>query len=55
MTMMDKLNAMRAHGGAAHTHGLDDATIASFAANDGSLRPLSGRGRAATRAAPASR
>ncbi|MCW8926865.1 MAG: aminotransferase class III-fold pyridoxal phosphate-dependent enzyme, partial [Xanthomonadales bacterium] len=34
MTLMEKLNAMRAHGGAIHTHGLDDATITRFAAND---------------------
>ena len=34
MTMMDKLNAMRTHGGAIHTLGLDDATITRFAAND---------------------
>ncbi len=34
MTMMEKLNAMRAHGGAIYTHGLDDATITRFAAND---------------------
>lgn len=34
MTMMEKLNAMRAHGGAIRTHGLDDAAINRFAAND---------------------
>lgn len=34
MTMMEKLNAMRAHGGAIHTHGVDDATLTRFAEND---------------------
>ncbi len=34
MTLMEKLNAMRAHGGAIHTHGLDDADISRFAVSD---------------------
>jgi acetylornithine/succinyldiaminopimelate/putrescine aminotransferase len=34
MTMMEKLNAMRAHGGAIQTVGLDDATLQRFASED---------------------
>ena len=34
MTMMEKLNAMRSHGGAIQTFGLDDETVLRFAEND---------------------
>jgi len=34
MTMMEKLNAMRAHGGAVQTFGLDDETLLRFAQKD---------------------
>jgi acetylornithine/succinyldiaminopimelate/putrescine aminotransferase len=34
MKMMEKLNAMRSHGGAIKTHGLDDETLLQFAQND---------------------
>ena len=34
MTMMEKLNAMRAHGGAIQTIGLDDNTVQRFAKED---------------------
>ena len=34
MTMMEKLNAMRAHGGTVQTFGLDDETLLRFAQND---------------------
>jgi len=34
MKMMDKLNAMRAHGGAVLTQGLDKETLTRFAVND---------------------
>ena len=34
MKMLDKLNAMRRHGGAVQTHGLDDETLLKFAQKD---------------------
>ena len=34
MKMLEKLNAMRAHGGAIQTHGLDDKTVLKFAQLD---------------------
>ncbi len=34
MKMLEKLNAMRAHGGEIQTHGLDDATLLRFAEKD---------------------
>ena len=34
MKMMEKLNAMRSHGGAVQTFGLDDETVLRFAQND---------------------
>ena len=34
MKMLEKLNAMRSHGGAAQTHGLDDETLLKFAPKD---------------------
>ena len=34
MKMLEKLNAMRAHGGAVQTHGLDDETVLRFAQKD---------------------
>ena len=34
MKMMEKLNAMRSHGGAVQTHGLDDETLLKFASKD---------------------
>ena len=34
MKMLEKLNAMRAHGGAIQTHGLDDETVQRFAQQD---------------------
>jgi len=34
MKMLEKLNAMRSHGGAAQTDGLDDATLLRFAQKD---------------------
>jgi len=34
MTMLDKLNAMRDHGGAVQTRGLDDETLLKFARHD---------------------
>ena len=34
MKMQEKLNAMRAHGGAVQTHGLDDETLQRFAQTD---------------------
>jgi len=34
MTMMEKLNAMRTHGGTVQTHGLDDDTLLRFAQKD---------------------
>ena len=34
MNMLEKLNAMRAHGGAIQTHGLDDETVLRFAQQD---------------------
>ncbi len=34
MIMMEKLNAMRSHGGAIQTFGLDDETVLRFAQND---------------------
>ncbi len=34
MKMLEKLNAMRAHGGAIQTHGLDDETVQKFAQMD---------------------
>ncbi len=34
MKMLEKLNAMRAHGGAIQTHGLDDETVLRFAQQD---------------------
>ncbi len=34
MKMLEKLNAMRAHGGAIQTHGLDDETVLKFAQMD---------------------
>jgi len=33
-TMLEKLNAMRTHGGPVRTHGLDDETVLGFAKND---------------------
>jgi acetylornithine/succinyldiaminopimelate/putrescine aminotransferase len=37
MTMLEKLNAMRAHGGAVQTRGLDDDTLLRFAQTDDRL------------------
>ena len=37
MTMLQKLNAMRTHGGALQTHGLDDETLLRFAQTDDRL------------------
>jgi acetylornithine/succinyldiaminopimelate/putrescine aminotransferase len=34
MKMLEKLNAMRGHGGAIQTHGLDDETLLKFAESD---------------------
>jgi 4-aminobutyrate aminotransferase-like enzyme len=34
MKMLEKLDAMRSHGGAIKTHGLDDETLLRFAQND---------------------
>ncbi len=34
MKMLEKLNAMRSHGGAVKTHGLDDETLLRFAQDD---------------------
>ena len=34
MKMLEKLNAMRTHGGAVQTHGLDDETVLRFAQTD---------------------
>ena len=34
MKMLEKLNAMRSHGGPVQTHGLDDATLLRFAQKD---------------------
>ena len=34
MKMLEKLNAMRTHGGAVQTHGLDDETVLRFAQSD---------------------
>jgi len=34
MTMLQKLNAMRTHGGALQTHGIDDETLLRFALKD---------------------
>ncbi len=34
MKMLEKLNAMRSHGGAVQTHGLDDETLLKFAQKD---------------------
>ena len=34
MNMMEKLNAMRNHGGAISTHGLDDETLQRFEQKD---------------------
>ena len=34
MKMLEKLNAMRTHGGAVQTHGLDDETVLRFAQLD---------------------
>ena len=34
MKMLEKLNAMRSHGGAIQTHGLDDETLLKFAKTD---------------------
>ena len=34
MKMLEKLNAMRNHGGAILTHGLDDETLLRFAQKD---------------------
>jgi len=37
MKMLEKLNAMRSHGGAVQTHGLNDETLLHFAQNDEKL------------------
>ena len=37
MTMLEKLNAMRAHGGAVQTHGLNDETLLRFSESDDRL------------------
>ena len=37
MKMLEKLNAMRTHGGAVQTHGLDDETLLRFAQTDDRL------------------
>ncbi len=34
MKMLEKLNAMRSHGGAVLTHGVDDETLLRFAQTD---------------------
>ena len=34
MKMLEKLTAMRSHGGAVQTHGLDDETLLKFAQKD---------------------